>query len=181
MDVVVWLRSLGLERYEATFRENEIDETVLPNLTSHLEPLSASFVRRAIEKCVEGRLKRDRILDLPAWVISNGCSVLPLAFSCWRRGWYPRLRRQPSLERPPHMRACPCGDGGMTLSARSTFSVSTRKTSCSIADGWTQRMHCWRRWERNRSLIMSNFLRVVVSAHRGRNRRQKISSAGLLA
>ena len=34
MDVVVWLRSLGLGKYEATFRENEIDETVLPNLTA---------------------------------------------------------------------------------------------------------------------------------------------------
>src|SRR5277367_1310951 len=33
MDVVVWLRSLGLERYEAAFRENEIDERVLPSLT----------------------------------------------------------------------------------------------------------------------------------------------------
>ena len=34
MDVVVWLRSLGLEKYEAAFRENEIDETVLPGLTA---------------------------------------------------------------------------------------------------------------------------------------------------
>jgi class 3 adenylate cyclase len=34
MDVVVWLRSLGLGKYEATFRENEIDETVLPGLTA---------------------------------------------------------------------------------------------------------------------------------------------------
>ena len=33
MDVVVWLRSLGLGKYEAVFRENEIDEPVLPNLT----------------------------------------------------------------------------------------------------------------------------------------------------
>ena len=33
MDVVVWLRSLGLGQYEAVFRENEIDETVLPRLT----------------------------------------------------------------------------------------------------------------------------------------------------
>src|SRR6516225_6248205 len=33
MDVGGWLRSLGLERYEAAFRENEIDETVLPSLT----------------------------------------------------------------------------------------------------------------------------------------------------
>jgi class 3 adenylate cyclase/predicted ATPase len=29
-----WLRSLGLERYEAAFRANEINETVLPNLTA---------------------------------------------------------------------------------------------------------------------------------------------------
>src|SRR4249920_3526858 len=34
MDVVVWLRSLGLGKYEAIFRENEIDETVLPGLTA---------------------------------------------------------------------------------------------------------------------------------------------------
>ena len=34
MDVVVWLRSLGLGKYEAPFRENDIDETVLPNLTA---------------------------------------------------------------------------------------------------------------------------------------------------
>jgi class 3 adenylate cyclase len=33
MDVVVWLRSLGLGRYEAVFRENDIDEKVLPSLT----------------------------------------------------------------------------------------------------------------------------------------------------
>ena len=33
MDVVIWLRGLGLGKYEAAFRENEIDETVLPSLT----------------------------------------------------------------------------------------------------------------------------------------------------
>ena len=33
MDIVVWLRSLGLGKYEAAFRENEIDDTVLPSLT----------------------------------------------------------------------------------------------------------------------------------------------------
>jgi hypothetical protein len=33
MDIVVWLRSLGLGKYEAAFRENEIDATVLPSLT----------------------------------------------------------------------------------------------------------------------------------------------------
>jgi hypothetical protein len=34
MDVAVWLRSLGLEKYEAAFRENEINERVLPSLTA---------------------------------------------------------------------------------------------------------------------------------------------------
>jgi class 3 adenylate cyclase len=33
MDVVVWLRSLGLAKYEAIFRENDIDDTVLLTLT----------------------------------------------------------------------------------------------------------------------------------------------------
>src|SRR6476659_1187373 len=33
MDIVVWLRSLCLGKYEAAFRENDIDETVLPSLT----------------------------------------------------------------------------------------------------------------------------------------------------
>jgi hypothetical protein len=34
MDVVVWLRSLGLGKYVAAFREHDIDETVVPNLTA---------------------------------------------------------------------------------------------------------------------------------------------------
>ena len=34
MDIVVWLRRLGLGKYEAIFRENDIDDTVLPNLTA---------------------------------------------------------------------------------------------------------------------------------------------------
>ena len=34
MDVVIWLRSLGLGQYEAVFRQNDIDEMVLPNLTA---------------------------------------------------------------------------------------------------------------------------------------------------
>ena len=34
MDIAAWLRSLGLEQYEPAFRANEIDEGVLPSLTS---------------------------------------------------------------------------------------------------------------------------------------------------
>jgi class 3 adenylate cyclase/predicted ATPase len=34
MDIAVWLRGLGLERYEAAFRDNEIDWDALPKLTA---------------------------------------------------------------------------------------------------------------------------------------------------
>ena len=34
MDIGRWLRSLGLGQYEEAFRKNEIDDTVLPNLTA---------------------------------------------------------------------------------------------------------------------------------------------------
>ena len=34
MDLGGWLRSLGLEQYEAAFRENAIEETLLPSLTA---------------------------------------------------------------------------------------------------------------------------------------------------
>jgi SAM domain (Sterile alpha motif) len=40
MDPRDWLRSLGLEEHEVTFRENQINEKVLPSLTA--EDLSAN-------------------------------------------------------------------------------------------------------------------------------------------
>ena len=48
MDMAVWLRSLGLAKYEAIFRENDIDETILPSLThENLKELGvASFGHR---------------------------------------------------------------------------------------------------------------------------------------
>jgi class 3 adenylate cyclase len=45
MDVGAWLRSLGLERYEAAFSDNEIDGTVLPSLTAEdLKDLGVGIV-----------------------------------------------------------------------------------------------------------------------------------------
>ena len=35
MDVADWLRALGLERYEAAFRENDVDAELLPGLTDN--------------------------------------------------------------------------------------------------------------------------------------------------
>ena len=34
MDILAWLRELGLERYEQAFRENEIAADILPKLTA---------------------------------------------------------------------------------------------------------------------------------------------------
>src|SRR5437762_8508778 len=34
MDIAVWLRGLGLERYELAFRDNEIDWETLPKVTA---------------------------------------------------------------------------------------------------------------------------------------------------
>ena len=51
MDLAVWLRGLGLEQYEAAFRENAITEKLLPSLTAEdLKDLGVSVVghRRAL-------------------------------------------------------------------------------------------------------------------------------------
>jgi class 3 adenylate cyclase/predicted ATPase len=51
MDLGGWLRSLGLEQYEAAFRENEINDAVLPSLTAEdLKDLGVVIVghRRAL-------------------------------------------------------------------------------------------------------------------------------------
>ena len=45
MNLASWLRSLGLEQYEAAFRENAIDNAVLPNLTAEdLKDLGVGLV-----------------------------------------------------------------------------------------------------------------------------------------
>src|SRR5215471_6384715 len=45
MDIGGWLKGLGLGQYEATFRENEIDDKVLPTLTAEdLKDLGVALV-----------------------------------------------------------------------------------------------------------------------------------------
>ena len=47
MDLGLWLRTLGLEQYEAVFRENAIDVSVLPDLTDQdLEKLGVLLGHR---------------------------------------------------------------------------------------------------------------------------------------
>jgi class 3 adenylate cyclase len=50
MDIVVWLRRLNLGKYEAVFRENDIDETVLPSLTDeHLKELGVASLGHRVK------------------------------------------------------------------------------------------------------------------------------------
>ena len=69
MDVGGWLRRLGLEQYEASFRENKIDDTVLPRLTAEdLKDLGVGFVGH-----------RRKLLDAIAAVRAEASAPTPLS------------------------------------------------------------------------------------------------------
>ena len=69
MDVGGWLRKLGLEQYEASFRQNKIDDTVLPRLTAEdLKDLGVGFVG-----------DRRRLLDAIAAMCAEASTRTPLS------------------------------------------------------------------------------------------------------
>ena len=69
MDVGGWLRTLGLEQYEAAFRENRIDDTVLPRLTAEdLKELGVGFVG-----------DRRKLLDAIALLRAEATAPTPLS------------------------------------------------------------------------------------------------------
>ena len=69
MDVGGWLRSLGLERYEAAFRDNEIDDTVLLSLTAEdLKELGVGILGH-----------RRKLLDAIAALRANESAKVPPA------------------------------------------------------------------------------------------------------
>src|ERR1700760_3026239 len=69
MDVGGWLRRLGLEQYEAAFRENKVDDTVLPSLTAEdLKDLGVGFVGH-----------RRKLLDAIAALRAEACEPAPLS------------------------------------------------------------------------------------------------------
>ena len=69
MDVGAWLRKLGLEQYEAAFRENMVDDTVLPGLTAEdLKDLGVGFVGH-----------RRRLLDAIAALRAEASAPTPLS------------------------------------------------------------------------------------------------------
>ena len=81
MNIVVWLRSLGLGRYEAAFRDNEIDETVLPNLTAEdLKDLGVSVVghrRKLLDAIAALRTDAGGRASADAATISSAPTVSP--------------------------------------------------------------------------------------------------------
>ena len=71
MDVGGWLRKPGLEEYEAAFRENKVDETVLPSLTAEdLKDLGVGFVGH-----------RRKLLDAIAALRAEATSPTPLSYA----------------------------------------------------------------------------------------------------
>jgi hypothetical protein len=70
MDIEGWLQSLGLEGYEAAFRENEIDDTILPRLTAEdLKELGVGPVghrRKLLDAIVALRVDANANVPLPA-------------------------------------------------------------------------------------------------------------------
>src|SRR5690349_15118408 len=76
MDITVWLRNLGLGKYEAVFRENEITEKVLPNLTAEdLKELGIAALGH-----------RRTLLDAIAALRTNADSKAPSADSATTSG-----------------------------------------------------------------------------------------------
>ncbi len=77
MDVADWLRALGLERYEATFRENAVDAQVLPTLTAddlkEMGVLPIGHRRRLLEAIAAFRHESD--LDRTAIFVSPAAPV----------------------------------------------------------------------------------------------------------
>ena len=68
MDVADWLRALGLERYEATFRENDVDAELLPNLTAEdLKELGITSIghRRQLLEAIAALRLEDTPADDP--------------------------------------------------------------------------------------------------------------------
>jgi hypothetical protein len=67
MHIGGWLRKLGLEQYEAAFRENMVDDTVLPRLTAEdLKELGVGFVGH-----------RRKLLDAVAALNGSGRCAVP--------------------------------------------------------------------------------------------------------
>ena len=74
MDVAAWLRGLGLEQYEAAFRENAIDASVLPRLTAgDLKDLGVTLVghRRRLLDAIAALGAEPAVADVPVRAVAE--------------------------------------------------------------------------------------------------------------
>ncbi len=81
MDVADWLRALGLERYEAAFRENDVDAQLLSQLTAEdLKELGVGAVghRRRLLAAIAG-LPREAVVQPVVGPVEEERSSAPAA------------------------------------------------------------------------------------------------------
>ena len=124
MDVGGWLRSLGLGKYEAAFRDNEIDETVLPNLTADdLKELGVTALghRRKLLDAIGS----DASAKAPSAVAAPAPESQILAAPPGRSAPRRRAERNPSSRDPGH-RSLP------ELPASKTQNASTSRPAASL-------------------------------------------------
>ena len=93
MDVGVWLRSLGLGRYEVAFSDNSIDADILPDLTDgdlaqlgvnlgdrkRLLKAIASWAQRSQQRSQQVLHHNRRPRNLPSAVRSQSCFAISSA------------------------------------------------------------------------------------------------------
>src|SRR3954467_10598899 len=80
MDVGAWLKSLGLEQYETTFRENDVTAALLPNLTADdLRDLGITLVghRRQLLAAITALRLKAAPDEAPAQISSSSAPADP--------------------------------------------------------------------------------------------------------
>ena len=101
MDVAAWLRGLGLERYEAAFRDNEIDWEALPKLTAEdlkdLGVVLGSDRRKLLEAIGTLRGKTDAGADRTSAVATAERRQLTVRLCHGNEGG---THREPKLAKP---------------------------------------------------------------------------------
>ncbi len=79
MDVVDWLRKLGLEQYAAVFRENAVTADLLPDLTPQdLKEIGVTAVGIAVVCCKQSLPWALMVIPMPIW--PNNPLPMPLGY-----------------------------------------------------------------------------------------------------
>ena len=140
MDLGGWLRSLGLEEYEATFRENAINEMVLPNLTAEdLKDMGVNIVGH-----------RSMLLDAIALLRADGSAKAPPAYvssTTPKSAQDTAERRQVTVMFSDLVGSTALRANGPGGSTRDHFRIrnASRRPCAGLAGSWpsTWAMACW--------------------------------------